>query len=151
MFQPVLRWSVQNKQFTLHRRTKGWNICAVERSALYPRIKLEWKVVQSSFYQPPLGCFFVISCHSKSCGWWLLNEIDFAITDAHSPDPALQFMAETFQAISTWIYRRLFVSVKHHPSLLLPVSHTHTHTYDLSSMDNPFVVVIHNQAAVEGI
>lgn len=96
-----------------------------------------------------LLCFFVIFRHSKRHGWWVLNEIDFAIMDAHSPDLALQFMAVTFPAISTWIYGGLFVPVKQHSSLL----HTHIHAYTLllSSMENPSVAVTHSQAAAEGI
>lgn len=69
--------------------------------------------------------------------------------DAHSLDLALQFMAVTFLAISTWIYSGLFVPVKQHSSLL----HTQTHAYTLplSSEENPFVAVTHSKAAAEGI
>lgn len=66
--------------------------------------------------------------------------------DAHSLDPALEFMAVTLLAISTWIYGGLFVPVRH------SFTHKHVHKLPLSSVEDPFVAVTHSQpAAAEGI
>ena len=47
------------------------------------------KVAPGSFY-PHARRFFVICRQSRSRGWWVLNEIDFLITDSHSLHLSLQ-------------------------------------------------------------
>lgn len=136
-------------QFSRHSRTKGWKVLtlldALEKNnnnnqKKKKKKKKEWEAAHSSLYRPPLSVPLLFAVTLRAA----LDEFQMksiSLSQMHSRlIRSCNFWPELSTAISTWIYRGLFVSVKWQYSLFSP-SLTHIHT--LSSMDNPCIVAIH--------